>query len=322
MTSLSIDAFLGQFEDEGHLDSSGQFTIDPTRARDKLAHFLLSETRQYLLKLVQAGVALGARSLTLESSIWGAQFEMNGVSLPAQQLRNSLLHLLSPNPDGQHRGLRHLGIAINTIIESRPSGIWMGTWDGSQGEQIQWRHRCCDVQAWKSEGSARIVLKISRNPQDVLAQTWEFLSQRYVIEMFTGALEGLDGDRQLLWKRVKWCPIPVKLNGRLVPEATLHCRNSQLKWTELLPGDPGIRRWTGLRKPAAPSPVTAVSTIPAFGLVEWVFDGVTVGSESAPEAGNGAVLSAHACNTDLSGLSILNDDVLQRRRRTLLGRPL
>lgn len=58
-----IDQFLDDYRDDGREDSSGAFTIDFQKAREKLAKFQLRDPHEFILKFVQAGnLASGASS--------------------------------------------------------------------------------------------------------------------------------------------------------------------------------------------------------------------------------------------------------------------
>ena len=58
---LEVEDLLSQLTAEGQLQSSGAFTVDLSRAKDKLARFQFEDPFYYILKLVQAAVAEGRR---------------------------------------------------------------------------------------------------------------------------------------------------------------------------------------------------------------------------------------------------------------------
>lgn len=57
---MSLDSFLQEQKSEGKVDSEGQFTLDLSRAADKLAAFALPSEAHYLLKMVQVAHHLRA----------------------------------------------------------------------------------------------------------------------------------------------------------------------------------------------------------------------------------------------------------------------
>ena len=106
---------------DGQLDSQGQFTLALAQAREKLAKFLLKSPQDYLLKLIQAGVAAGAQRLELKTGANRVLFRMHG------------------NSDS--RALRHLAIATHSAVQIRPTGISLATWDGRSGEKHHWTRK-------------------------------------------------------------------------------------------------------------------------------------------------------------------------------------
>lgn len=53
-----LELLLQAYGGQGEYDSSGSFTVDPDKLREKLSRFLLPEPHAYILKLVQWAVAL------------------------------------------------------------------------------------------------------------------------------------------------------------------------------------------------------------------------------------------------------------------------
>ena len=64
---LEVDDLLSQLSNEGQLQSSGSFTVDLSRAKEKLARYVFEDPFYYILKLVQAAVAGGGREFSLTS---------------------------------------------------------------------------------------------------------------------------------------------------------------------------------------------------------------------------------------------------------------
>ncbi|MCA9797034.1 MAG: hypothetical protein KC910_34730, partial [Candidatus Eremiobacteraeota bacterium] len=97
---------------EGRLDSSGKFSLNLQAARLKIASHQFSEPNFYLLKLVQAAVAMGAYFIDIRPGpkevevLFGASPEANLVSLG--ELGGQLLAPLGGKPGPA----RHLALGI------------------------------------------------------------------------------------------------------------------------------------------------------------------------------------------------------------------
>lgn len=70
-------------EDHGPVESTGEFTLSPAKAREKLARYLLESTSDCLLRLVQAAVLDQANSISITISRYGFKLLANGATGPA-----------------------------------------------------------------------------------------------------------------------------------------------------------------------------------------------------------------------------------------------
>jgi hypothetical protein len=347
---VSVDSFLEQLSSEGHKDSEGRFTLSLEHAREKLSTYLLESTEEYLLKLIQAGVAAGAKELELISKATHVKFVMHGVSLNAADLAEILNHLLQPSQSPDARALRHLATAVNTAVMTRAQGIVLATWDGSRGERFEWRSSGRTRSAWKPGGSnPRVLFQVRRTGFEFMANVYHLLSQRDILSMLLGTRAGMDPDRLLVLDRAAWCPVPLRLNGRWLPrpvsgpaDAAQYLQKAVV--LERSTADPGIRNfdrklftWPWSRNYQEPvAAMGAVGRQPTLlhlrSQMHWVLDGVEVGStpiEGFPVHYFGwAVVSAHGCSTDLPGLRVKADAALEssaesttRILRDLTGEP-
>ena len=111
-----LRSFLDQARAAGKVDSVGRFTLDATKAVEKLRRFRGLDAGVYLLKLVQSAVAAGAK--TMEISI-GAHSVRAGFALSEARLdtASKLMPVLSEARDLEDSALRHLGVALNAALE-------------------------------------------------------------------------------------------------------------------------------------------------------------------------------------------------------------
>jgi hypothetical protein len=117
------NALVAQLESEAHLVDIGHFTLDPRKAREKLAAHQLAEPERYVLFLVEAAHLLpGCTSVafTIERGATRVRFE--GVELHIDELQGSFDALfvdvagLDAESARRIRGRQRLALAINTAL--------------------------------------------------------------------------------------------------------------------------------------------------------------------------------------------------------------
>lgn len=97
---------------EGEIVSSGSFTIDPERVRDKLRRSRFENPLRYVLELVQAASLKGATHLEFRFGADDMQLRFNGEPFTAvdfEQLYSALLHR-GEGREGQARNVLSLGL--------------------------------------------------------------------------------------------------------------------------------------------------------------------------------------------------------------------
>ena len=116
-------------KNEGKIDSSGRFTLDPQRASEKLARYRLSNPHAYILHLAAGAVAAGATRLTFSRSPGGLRFEHDGACPDFDQL-TQLLEVLSQSPPPA-APQRELAIAVQALRALNPSLLTLTCPSGS-----------------------------------------------------------------------------------------------------------------------------------------------------------------------------------------------
>ncbi len=103
--SLNVSDSLEEHLGDAVYDSSGRFSVDRARALRKLRKFLLPSPSFWVLKIVQAAVASGARQLHIQQTPSSTEFFF----LPDRSWSLDLMEsALLTAEDGRDRGLNHL----------------------------------------------------------------------------------------------------------------------------------------------------------------------------------------------------------------------
>lgn len=137
---MDLERFLEGQRESGGWDSQGAFTIAASKAREKLARFALKTPQFYIVKLVQAGMALGAARMRVDGVRNGLALWFDG---PALESPVELLTALS-GAEVADEGVRMLALGMNIALFAEPSTLslhhWTGTGEGwalsFQGEEI------------------------------------------------------------------------------------------------------------------------------------------------------------------------------------------
>lgn len=215
-----LDSLLGHLRDGGKVESSGTFTLDLRKARDKLRAYQLAEPCFYLLKLVQAGVAAGAVRLDLHLA--RREISVYMILDPGTRLAESgaLIELLADPQSAQPGPLRHLAIGLNSSWALEPAWVSWSYWPGialDQPKRGAWSIRIDTEEIhlqpdppkpWEGKTPrAPEVIKEFRN-FDVV----EFTLVRNSNPM--SYLKNTGSEHRAILYRCGFCPIPLYIDGR------------------------------------------------------------------------------------------------------------
>lgn len=109
-------SLLARFQAGSELDSHGQFTLDESQARRKMARFQLASPDEFLLLMVQAAVAAGCQSVAI--AIEGVQISLRAgeALLDGESLEQLEDFLFDAGPDNAAYQL--LAVAMNAVETS------------------------------------------------------------------------------------------------------------------------------------------------------------------------------------------------------------
>jgi hypothetical protein len=256
---------------EGQTVSTGFFTLDKRMAVEKMREHQLADPHQYVLCLVQAAVALGAKSIGVSvyrNSLTRntLMLQMEGVILPREIMLDPLGGLFIDQTRSELSGYRNLAVGLNGALSLKSARVGLNS-----GE----------MSVTVPEGGALI-----RHPGDpgdtavfVLgtqrASLWDLLKLRR------------SDEENWLRKRAGFCPIPLLVNGARVDEP----------WTR--GSAPYQRGRIEMRLGTQP------------GMVAFIKHGVVVGARTlklkTPSAN--AVVRADDILVNLGGTDIVEDEI-------------
>lgn len=194
-----LEGLLGLLEGEGRFHSRGEFTLDPGRNREKIAHLLQADANSWLYWLVRCGVSLEAQScqVTVGRNALLAQLKLSSSQPFREFLQNGI-------EDGQV-GLRYLRSAL----------LWAQAWVGLHPEFSA-------TLLLEEPGQPLLALRLEaervmREQPDQLGQSLQ-LSLAFLPRDQRSQVSFLQAQRQSLSERapgrLAFSPMPVWLDGQ------------------------------------------------------------------------------------------------------------
>lgn len=114
----------------GAVDSTGRFTLNSSRARERLREYQLADPHRFVLLLVASAVAGGATSIQIGASVGGLALVHDGQVLS----QDDLLGLLSsPFVSGTRADLRLLALGVNSALSLEVTSLVIQSWRDGQG---------------------------------------------------------------------------------------------------------------------------------------------------------------------------------------------
>jgi hypothetical protein len=294
----------------------------PGDARQKLSTYLLESPADFVLKVVQAGVALKATGVEFELNRRGAVSRLLGVKSSSEQLMRLLAPFLQDGWKGG--GWYHFGLAFNTALFTSPQGLRLSYWDGQEGYRFEWMGSKYRRAPLSVKGEPFVSLELAHRPGSLWDWLWQLVHPRSSTEA------------RLLRQRARWSPVPIRVNGQPLPEPVVGPMEPQylregfearIQRSWWLPGA-GLRCLSG---PAECGGLLAVGLQPEVGQVRSTITFILDGVEAPPHFLHGRpggtfewmVMPANGLITDITGLRLVMDDLFRQRideAYTLLSR--
>ncbi|HIB64135.1 MAG TPA: hypothetical protein EYO33_03175 [Phycisphaerales bacterium] len=200
-----MDQFVEQQKDVGSTDSTGTFTLNPVRAREKMRQFQLALAGSYIGKVVQAATRTGAAHIEVKVTRDALTVSFTSANQELLDLDSLLEVLLSvhSHPDS---AIRHLAVGLNAAANAGAKEVRWCTPGGSI--------LLTDTEIRKTEDVSKDLRFVVRKNRSLF--TW-FRGTVYLEET------------EFLRERCLFGPCPVTLDGRqLKPEK---------RWDSFAPSD-------------------------------------------------------------------------------------
>ncbi|MBI3929763.1 MAG: hypothetical protein HY319_29755 [Armatimonadetes bacterium] len=180
----------------GRVVSEGEFTLDSTKAREKMRRYQLPDPHAYVLELVQCAVLREATRIEFRIDTDDMRMRFDGPPFTQVELETAEATMLESGEDAL-QSIRQLGLGLSAAMALRPRFIRV------------------------ESGATRLELRPGR--PDRLTQiapvagtrihVRDRLRARHVVEALQ-SLFGHSSEGHFLRQRARYCPVPLLLNGR------------------------------------------------------------------------------------------------------------
>lgn len=221
--SSQLDAFLASLDQEGTVESQGVFSVDLARSQELLGNFLFKSPANYLLKLIQSGVAFGAHRIDIQMRKDRLQLSWQiplGELAPetfAELLDRMLKTMQSPLEKGLDRSVRHLAFGLLASLSLPHHQIVAGFRSQSGGRAVVWRHGQTAPQSVVLPADSSLDFGWTQFAFQILRPAVGALQ---IVKSWLGAGPLVSAtESKILSHACRFCGIPVHLDGRLLNTA-------------------------------------------------------------------------------------------------------
>jgi hypothetical protein len=211
-----VGRYVQELAEQGSVDSEGVFTIGWDRAVEKLRTFQAGDEDAFLLYLVSAGCAYGARNISIEDNSKHLKVTMHATYVTEQDIGRGFQSIASGRTDNQaldlgmglHGGLRGTVDEVELLAEHPTLGCFC------------WRLTRSTEKAGPRpaiSGEPRVTVTFRRKARTRLpVSLWEKLFGSADSAHGLGGYAGMSGPCRQVDRRCERSPIPISINSQLV----------------------------------------------------------------------------------------------------------
>lgn len=132
----NIADIINDLKSEGELDSQGAFSLDRSKAREKMKKYQLVEPHYYVLEIMQAAAAGGASKINVEVDSDDCIITFDGEHYTREDLENLYSSLFMSQSDMRLERYRELAIGINSALALNPKFIRLISGNGVESTEF------------------------------------------------------------------------------------------------------------------------------------------------------------------------------------------
>lgn len=191
-TALRMRSFLKEYVPEGAPKEVSSFTLEASKAREKLGEFLLQEPQHFFLHAIAGAVAGGAPEVNLYVDSDDIVVKFGGEKLASHHLEDLFSSLLAGRASSRER---EFAVALNAALSLRPSLLSFDSWHDGKGVRLTFE-----------EGKEEVVQLSEGTPGHRL-----WIRRRASLEVAKRFLTGWKGRPEYLLaaERFRYAPVPI-----------------------------------------------------------------------------------------------------------------
>jgi hypothetical protein len=306
-TQIKVSSFLQDYVPEDSEKEAGKFTLEASRARQKLASFQLTDPQSFVVHLISGAVAGGAEVVEVYIDSDDIIVEFGGEPLTRPDLEGLFSNLLSGKASAQGR---ELAVALNAASSLKPKLLILESWRDGQGMVLE-------------VDSEKESVQDMDDPPEGWGHRVHFRDRPSlkVMKRFLNSLKEDHPEIDMIGRRCSLAPVKIYLEGKGDCRSFRRWAESclSLLWTHpdhpLAPLDPGI---DCLREESPVDASVLLIAGPKSGLTCLIHGVKYDPPESVELHGLYAVVCNNFATRDLSMTSLVADDRWEELKSHLL----
>lgn len=264
---LGMEDLLGRYREEGQVESTGAFTLDPKKAIEKLASFQLPGPHHWILKVVQTLDRSGASFVDISAGVRKVTVKSDAVPEGFTGIDELLGHLLV-DPHHCDPCLRHLAAGLQGCLQTKPrrigiSMIHQGVRRDYELASGGWREK--EQRATSRDGS-HFELVLQRSVEEGLSSGW-FALNTDIFDLFFRRPGSYDRESLVVHDYCLYASCEVLLDGKSISDR--HFGEARYPGYDISKDrDPGKRKVSLFTSMFSQEDLIASAAVPKHHLVE------------------------------------------------------
>ncbi len=199
-----VEELVAALHAEGALDTTGGFTLDSARAREKLRQYQLARPHEYVLLLVQAAILRGATKIRFDIDADDVRMNFDGQPFTREDFGDLYSSMFVDRATREVQAKQELALAVNAAMALNPRYI----------------------RVFSGDEQTRVFLELRPNKPDKLNDvkpialgTWIHVKQRFrpgLLVQFLRNLRGTIVEELALRERCRFADVEVVLDGETI----------------------------------------------------------------------------------------------------------
>ncbi|MBI3926495.1 MAG: hypothetical protein HY319_13220 [Armatimonadetes bacterium] len=202
---MDLDSFLEELGGGGTIHSAGAvFSLDPTRALEKMQDFALADPETYFQHVVASAVAGGATFVHVRTHPSSVSFRYDGRPLTPTAMHDLFASLFVSPRDPDRAFLRELAVGLCGARRLELGHVTVESWSGTEGARLSLTDGRADIEWLAGGGETReevteVLLRAPPTGRALVRALQSFLTSSQPASP---------------WGSLRWAPAAIRVDGR------------------------------------------------------------------------------------------------------------